>query len=205
MYERKHSRHRETIDGFDRLRRQLVHVSREQVVRSSRQNHWHGFLFRVHVDNFCRRRWCVWELAEMTRHQKRWHHCWRPPHSEKLRPCSCVLRVSVYRAYWEVLGDRGVCGLECCLEPKLQGMTSQCGGIGLISCQTYRSVRYRVDVVPILPKCSVPVSVLYRYRYRLRYIRTYPGTGIDVVPNLPKCSVLVLMSYRTYRSVRYRY
>ena len=152
-------RRRETIDGFDRLRRQLVHVSRERVVHRSRQNHRHGFRFRVHVDNFC--------------HQKRWHHCWRPTHFGKLRPCSCVLRVSVYRAYWKMLGDRGVCGLGCCLEPKLQGMTSQCVGIGLISCQTYRSIRYRVGVVPMLPKCLVPVSMLYRYRYRLRYIRAY--------------------------------
>ena len=98
-------------------------------------------------------------------------------------------------------------------------MTSQCGGIGLISCQTYRSVRHRVDVVPILPKCPVPVSTLYRYRYRLRYIRAYryrryrcrteltevSGTGVDVVSNLPKYPVPVLMSYRTYRSFRYRY
>ena len=29
----------------------------------------------------------------------------------------------------------------------------------------------RVDIVPILPKCPVPVSMLYRCRYRLRYIR----------------------------------
>ena len=120
--------------GFDRLRRQLVHVSRERVVYRSRQNHRHGFLFRVHVDNSCRRRWCVWELAKITRHQKRWYHYfWRPPHSKKLRPCSCVLRVSVYRAYWKMLGGLGVCGLECCLGPNLQGMTSQFGGIGLIS------------------------------------------------------------------------
>ena len=197
----KTGRHRETIDGFDRLHRQLIHVSRERLVHRSRQNHRHAFLFRVHVDNVCRRRWCLWELAKMTRHQKRWHHCWRPPHSGKLRTCSCVLRVSVYRAYWKMLGDRGVCGLECCLKPKLQGMASQCGGIGLISCHTYRSVRHRVDVVPILPKCPVPVSV-----YSGTYVQTgTTGIGIDVAPNLTKCSVPVLVSYRTYRSVRYRY
>ena len=120
-------------------------------------------------------------LAKMTRHQKWWHHCWRPPDSGKLRPCSCVLRVSVYRAYWKMLVDRGVCGLECCLEPKLQAMTSQCGGIGLMSsCQMYRSVRYRVDVVPIIQKCPVHTCI--------------------PVPPVP-----VEMSYRTYRSVRYRY
>ena len=93
---------------------------------------------------------------------------------------------------------------------------------------------YRVDVVPILPMCPVrgyvlpnfptcpvPVSMLFRYRYQLRYRRPYryrryrypcrteltkgSDTGIDVVPNLPKCPVPILMSYRTYRSVRYRY
>ena len=75
--------------------------------------------------------------------------------------------------------------------------------------------------VPNLPKCPVPVLMLYRnsrsvrYRYEslYRYRRyRYPcteltevsGTGIDV-PNLPKCPVPVLMSYRTHRSVRYRY
>ena len=45
------------------------------------------------------------------------------------------------------------------LESKLHGMTSQCGGIGLISCKTYRSVRYRVGAVPTLPKC--PVNSLF--------------------------------------------
>ena len=83
---------------------------------------------------------------------------------------------------------------------------------------------YRVDVIPILPmcpvrgyilpnfpKCSVQVSMLYRYRYQLRYGRPYRYrryrycTGIDVVPNLPKCPVPVLVSYRTYRRIRYRY
>ena len=80
-----------------------------------------------------------------------------------------------------------------------------------------------IDVVPNLPKCPVPVLMLYRtyrsvrYRYEslYRYRRyRYPyraeltevsGTGIDVVPNLPKCPVPVLLSYRTYRSVWYRY
>ena len=114
--------------------------------------------------------------------------------------------------------------------------------------RTYRSVRYRyeilyqyrqykyphrteltevpgtgIDIVPILPKCSVPVLMLYRtyrsvrYRYESlcqyrRYQHPYrteltevSGTGIDVVPNLPKCPVPVLMLYRTYRSVQHRY
>ena len=57
----------------------------------------------------------------------------------------------------------------------------------------------RVDVVPNLPKCPVPVLMSYRSYQKVS------GTGIDVVPNLPKCPVPVLMSYRTYRSVRYRY
>ena len=163
----------------------------------------------------------------MTPHQKRWHQCMRRPHSGNLRRCSCVHRVSIYGAYLNMLGERGVCGLECCLEPKLQGMTSQCGGIGLISCQTYRSVRYRVDVVLILRRCPVPVSMSYGYWYRLRYIRAYrryryryraeltevSGTDTDVVPkcpvpvrkSVPPPQVPVLMSYRTYRSFRYRY
>ena len=59
----KTGRHPETIDGYDHLRRQLVCVSRERVVDRSRQNYLHGFLFRVQVDNVCRRRWCVWELT----------------------------------------------------------------------------------------------------------------------------------------------
>ena len=62
----KTGRPRETIDGFDNLRRQLVHVSCERVVHRSRRNHRHGFLFPVLVNNFCRRRWCVWELAHFT-------------------------------------------------------------------------------------------------------------------------------------------
>ena len=81
--------------------------------------------------------------------------------------------------------------------------------------------RYRVDVVPNLPKYPVPVSMLYRYQYELRYRRLYryrryryrcsteltivSVTGIDVVPNLPKCPVPVLMLYRSYRRVRKRY
>ena len=79
-----------------------------------------------------------------------------------------------------------------------------------------------MDVVPNLPKCPVPVLMLYRnclsvrYRYeslhRYRWYR-YPcrtevtemfGTGIYVVPKLPKRPVPALM-YRTYRSIRYRY
>ena len=84
-------------------------------------------------------------------------------------------------------------------------LMSQCGGTGSMSYRTYRSVRYRFDVVPNLPKCPVPVSMLYRYWYQLRYRRLYRyrryrcrcrteltevfGAGIDVVPNLPKCPV----------------
>ena len=30
--------------------------------------------------------------------------------------------------------------------------------------------RYRVDVVPNIPKCPVPASMFYRYRYQLRYL-----------------------------------
>ena len=105
-------------------------------------------------------------------------------------------------------------------------LMSQCGGTGLMY-RTYQSVRYRFYVVPNIPRCPVPVSMLYRYRYQLLYRRAYryrywcteltlvSRTGIDVpnfyrvsgpgvdVPNLPKCPVAVLM-YRTCRSVRYR-
>ena len=117
----------------------------------------------------------------------------------EVRRCSCVLGVSVYRAYRKIPGDRGVCGLECCLAPKLQRMTSQCGGIGLVSCQTYRSVRYQV-------LCRSYRSVRYRHRCCTdtgtgfgTYVHTgTAGTGIDVVPNLPECPVPVLSSYRTY-------
>ena len=77
--------------------------------------------------------------------------------------------------------------------------------------------------VPNLPKCQVPVLMLYRnnrsvrYRYEslYRYRRCwYPyrtelaevsGTGFDVIPNIPKCPVPVLMSYRSYLSIWYRY
>ena len=70
--------------------------------------------------------------------------------------------------------------------------------------------------VPNLPKCAVPILMLYRYyrsvRYRyiniegcVRYGTVILGTGVDAVPNLPKCPVPVLMSYQSYRSVRYRF
>ena len=108
----------------------------------------------------------------MTRHQKRLNRCQRPPHSGKLSPCSCVLRLSVLRAYWEMPGDQGVCVLECCLEPNVQGITLKCGKTGLISCQTCRDVRYRVDVLPNLPTLSgtgigvVPIRYIRAHRYR---------------------------------------
>ena len=79
-----------------------------------------------------------------------------------------------------------------------------------------------IDVVPNLPKCSVPVLELYRtyrsvrqryesmYRYRRYWYRCAEltevfGTGIDAVPNVPKFPVPELTSYRTYRSFRCRY
>ena len=127
--------------------------------------------------------------------------------------------------------------------------------VPVLMCRKYRSVRYRyeslhryrryrypcrtelievsgtgADVVPNLPKCPVPVLMLYRlskcpvpvwmsYRnYRsVRYQLTEVsgagmkvctgtgGTGIHVVPNLPKCPVPILMSCRAYRSVWYLY
>ena len=68
-----------------------------------------------------------------------------------------------------------------CVEPKLQGMTSQCSGTGLISCRTLRTVRtellrtarYQVDVVTNLPNCPVEVLKLKRYRYWLLCRRPY--------------------------------
>ena len=88
-------------------------------------------------------------------------------------------------------------------------------------CFDVKMWRYRVDVVPNLPKYPVPVSMLYRYRYQPRYRRPYryrryryrcrteltkvSGTGLGVVPNLMMCSVTVLMLYHTHRSVRGRY
>ena len=51
--------------------------------------------------------------------------------------------------------------------------------------------------VPNLPKCPVPVLMLYRNYRSVRYRYDCTGTGIDAEPNLPKCPVPVLM-YRTY-------
>ena len=160
----------------------------------SRQNLRHGLRFRIHFNNFCRQRWCVWELANF----------------EDGPPPEAMVSLLEATSFWgvaplvmraqslgipSVLEDSwgpGCCGLECCLEPKVLGITSQCGGIGLISCQTYRSVRYRIDVVPTLPQCPVTVSVLYRYRYRVRYIRAYryrvhAGTACIPAPRVYRC------------------
>ena len=95
-------------------------------------------------------------------------------------------------------------------------------GIGSHKKQTYFDVKiwpYRVDVVPNLPKCPVPTSMLYRYRYQLRYKRPYryrgyrywcrteltkvSGNGIDVVPNLSKCPVPVIPAVYTGGMPRY--
>ena len=144
--------HRETIHGFDRLCRQLVHVSRERAVHRSRQKHQHGILVRVHVDNFPK----------------------------------CPVPV-------------------------------------LLSCRTYRDVRYRYwchtiltelsgtgnDVVPKLPTFTVPILMSYRSYQSLRcryWCRTelsqVSGTGIDAVPNLPKYPVPVMPAVYTARTPR---
>ena len=82
----------------------------------------------------------------------------------------------------------------------------------------YRYARYRngcaeltkvsgtsIDV-PILPKCPVPVLVLYpTYRSGMKDCTGTGGTGIHIVPNLPKCPVPVWMAHRIQRSIRYRY
>ena len=95
-------------------------------------------------------------------------------------------------------------------------------GIGSQKNQPYFDVatmwRYRVDVVPNLSKCPVPVwccteltevsgagvdivpipvQIRYKRQYRYRRYRCWchtelaevSGTGIDVQPNLPKCPV----------------
>ena len=108
----KTCRHWETIDVFDRLRRQLVHVSRARVVHRNRQNHRQAFFSAptsitsaagADVCGSSRRRPATrsggitvgghFILGILHRH-------------------SCVLRVPEYRAYWKMLGDLGVCGLE---------------------------------------------------------------------------------------------
>ena len=79
----------------------------------------------------------------------------------------------------------------------------------LVRSARYRHSRYRyrcrteltevfgtaIDVVPNLPKCPVPVLMLYRNYRSVRY----PYESLYRVP------VPVSMSYRTYRSVWYRY
>ena len=167
----KTGRHRETIDGFDPLRLQLVHVSRERVVhRSSRQNHRHDFLFRVHVDNFCRRRWCMWELTNF----------------EDDPPPEAVASLLEATSFWGVaplLVRAQSLGIPCVLEdawgpvcvafgvlpgakaPK-DDVTMWWNRVDIVP--NVPKCPVRVDVVPILPKCPVPASVLYRYRYRLR-------------------------------------
>ena len=139
----KTGRHRETINGFDRLRRQLVHVSRERVVHRSRQNHRHGFLFRTHVNNFCRRRWRVWELAKMTRPQKRWHHCWRPPHSGDFAP---LLMRAQSLGIPSVLEDAWRPG--CVWLGVLPGAKAPRNDVAVWW--------YWDDIVPNVPKCPVP-------------------------------------------------
>ena len=129
-FPQKNGRNRETIGGFDRLRRQLVHVYRERVAHRSRKNHHHGFLFRVHVDNFCRRRWCVWELTNLKDDP--------PPETvaslleaTSFRGVAPLLMRAQSLGIPSVLEDAWGSGcvwlLECCPEPQLQGMASQCG------------------------------------------------------------------------------
>ena len=71
---------------------------------------------------------------------------------------------------------------------------TQCVGIGLISCQTYRSVLYRY-------RCGIDTGTV-----PVTYMHAGTAvTGIDVVPLLPKFPVVpVLTSYHTFRRVQYR-
>ena len=73
-------------------------------------------------------------------------------------------------------------------------LVSKRGGTGLMSYQTYQSVRYRHR------RCTDTDT-----KSGTNVHTVTPCTVIHVVPNLPKCPVPVLMSYRIYRSVRYRY
>ena len=71
-------------------------------------------------------------------------------------------------------------------------------GIGSHEQPCFEVKLWRCEVdVPNLPKCPVPASMSYQYRYQLPYdVRTSTGsTG----------GVPVLMSYETYGRVRYRY
>ena len=143
-------------------------MPRARVVDRRRHNHRHAF--------FCpprRQQPLALALAstpaKMYCRQQRGHHCWKPTHSGRLRRCVAVSEPTTGRC----LGTR-VCVCLCvrgCVEPKIQGMTSQCGATGLMSYGACRSVRYRVDV-PNLPNL-VPLSIFYGYRYRLRYRRSY--------------------------------
>ena len=63
-----------------------------------------------------------------------------------------------------------------------------------------------INVVPNLPKCTMPVLMSYRtYRSVRHRYRCRTGLTKVSVPDLPKCPVPVLMLYRNYQSVRYRY
>ena len=101
-----------------------------------------------------------------------------------------------------------------------------------MSYRAHRSFRYQywcrteltevfgtgIDVVPKIPKCSVPVwksapaSMSFRTYRSVRYgywchtENTHvSGAGIDVLPKLSKYPVPVLTSYRRCRIVRYRH
>ena len=67
----------------------------------------------------------------------------------------------------------------------------------------------RIEVVPNLPKCRVPVSSPYRTNTRTPGIVVegipVPGVCLVGVPSAPKSRVPVSSSYRTYRSVGYGY
>ena len=93
---------------------------------------------------------------------------------------------------------------------KVNGICIQCISRNVLRTRVcsvrYRYSRYRYGCRPNVPKCPVPVSILYRnYGSGIKVCTGTGGTGIDVVQKLTKCPVPFWMSYRSYRSVRYRY
>ena len=132
-------RYRHTVALRYINRRQLIHVPRARDVRRSRQNHRHGLLFRVHIDNLWRRRW---------------HGGWRRRPATRsggisaggqliLGVCAVAHACSVSRVPLE-----DVWGPGCVWLGALPG--AKCPRDGVTMCRCW------VDVVPKVPRCSVP-------------------------------------------------
>ena len=182
----------------DHLRRQFAHAPGTRVVHGSRQNRRHGFnlLAFTSITSAAGAGVGAGEddpppesVASLLGATSFWMFVWMLARAQGL-----WIRGALQDAW------RPGCvwlGVRPGAKPPRSDVTMWCG-IGLISCQMYRSVRYRVDVVPILTKCPGPVSMRYRQRYRLRYTRAYGYRrryGINVVLKLPMRPVPVVMSY----------